>query len=143
MPGVEWLFLQSTNTSTTLTPTRKISASCSRRRTNCATLVMCSASPSACSCAAGGENVGRGARSSAPSIFGRGTTMAEKRRKRIGKGIYRDKYGISATVKVGTGIASIQREKRYPFDTSLKDIKAWQEAMRGELRTAAKRPTTA
>ena len=69
--------------------------------------------------------------------------LAERRRKRIGKGIYRDKYGISATVKVGTGIAAMQREKRFPFDTSLKDIKAWQEAMRGELRTAAKRPTTA
>ena len=34
----------------------------------------------------------------------------ERRRKRIGKGIYRDKYGISATVKVGTGIAAMQRE---------------------------------
>ena len=63
--------------------------------------------------------------------------MTTKRRKRIGKGIYRDKYGLSATVKVGTGDRGIQREKRFPFDTPLKDIKAWQGAMRSELRRAA------
>ena len=33
-----------------------------------------------------------------------------------------------------------QREKRYPFDTPLKDIKAWQESMRIELRAALRRP---
>ena len=62
------------------------------------------------------------------------------RRKRIGKGIYRDRYGVAAAVKVGTGDAAQQREKRFPFDTPLKEIKIWQEAMRGELRTALRRP---
>ena len=62
------------------------------------------------------------------------------RRKRIGRGIYRDRYGMSAIVKVGTGDEARQREKRYPFDTPLKDIKAWQESMRAELRAALRRP---
>jgi hypothetical protein len=48
------------------------------------------------------------------------------RRKRIAKGVYRDRYSLSATVKVGTGAAARQREKRFPFHTPLKDIKAWQ-----------------
>ena len=44
-----------------------------------------------------------------------------KHRKRIGKGIYRDAYGLSATIKVGTGANALQREKRFPFDTPFKD----------------------
>ena len=60
--------------------------------------------------------------------------------KRIGQGIYRDRYGLAATVKVGTGADAQQREKRFPFDTAFKDIKAWQEAIRSELRTASRRP---
>jgi hypothetical protein len=39
------------------------------------------------------------------------------RRKRIAKGVYRDRYGLSAAVKVGSGPAARQREKRFPFDT--------------------------
>jgi integrase len=66
--------------------------------------------------------------------------MGRPRRKRIGKGIYRDKYGIAAAVKVGTGDAAQQREKRYSFDTPLKEIKAWQESMRADLRKTASRP---
>jgi site-specific recombinase XerD len=67
--------------------------------------------------------------------------MGQKaRRKRIGKGIYRDAYGLSATVKVGTGDEAHQREKRFPFDTPLKDLKTWQESMRGELRVLQRRP---
>ena len=62
------------------------------------------------------------------------------RRKRIGKGIYRDRYGLSAVVKVGTGADARQREKRFAFDTAFRDIKAWQEAIRSELRTASRRP---
>jgi hypothetical protein len=60
-----------------------------------------------------------------------------RQRKRIGKGIYRDRYGMSATVKVGTGDFARQREKRFAFDTPLKEVKAWQEAMRAELRPLA------
>ncbi len=63
-------------------------------------------------------------------------------RKRIGKGIYRDRYGLSATVKVGTGADALQREKRFAFDTPVKDIKAWQGAMRAELQTITRRPGT-
>jgi hypothetical protein len=63
-----------------------------------------------------------------------------RHRKRIGKGIYRDPYGLSATVKVGTGSDALQREKRFPFDTPQMVIKTWQEAMRTELRRALHRP---
>ena len=63
------------------------------------------------------------------------------RRKRIGKGVYRDAYGIAATVKVGTGDGAQQREKRFPFDTKLTTIREWQDAMRAELRTAQRRPS--
>jgi hypothetical protein len=66
--------------------------------------------------------------------------MTTKRRKRIGKGIYRDTYGLSATVKVSTGDHAFQREKRFAFDTPLKDIRAWQDAMRSELRQLQGRP---
>jgi site-specific recombinase XerD len=66
--------------------------------------------------------------------------MTTKRRKRIGKGIYRDMYGLSATVKVGTGDHAFQREKRFTFDTPFKDIRAWQGAMRSELRLLQDRP---
>jgi hypothetical protein len=64
------------------------------------------------------------------------------RRKRIGKGIYRDRYGLSSTVKVGTGDAAQQREKRFPYDTPLKDIRDWQDAMRAELRKAQRLPAS-
>ena len=64
----------------------------------------------------------------------------EKRRKRIGKGIYRDKYGMSATVKVGTGIAAMQREKRFPFDTPLKTSRRGRRPCAASCGRAAKRP---
>jgi hypothetical protein len=55
------------------------------------------------------------------------------RRKRIGKGIYRDKYGLSATVKIGTGETARQRDKRFSFDTPLREIKDWQRDVRADL----------
>jgi hypothetical protein len=54
------------------------------------------------------------------------------RRKRIAKGVYRDRYGLS----VGSGPAAKQREKRFPFDNPLRDIKAWQGDTRSELGRA-------
>src|SRR5262245_54996956 len=54
-------------------------------------------------------------------------------RTRIAKGIYRDAYGLAATVKVG----KFQREKRYPHDTLLKTIKDWQDETRVALRKLA------
>jgi site-specific recombinase XerD len=66
--------------------------------------------------------------------------MTKRQRKRIGKGIYRDRYGLSAAVKVGTGDRAVQREKRFAFDTPLRDIRAWQDAIRAEMRESARRP---
>ena len=63
-----------------------------------------------------------------------------KRRKRISAGVYRDKYGLSAAVKVGPRDGALQAEKRFPFDTGLGTIREWQEAMRVELRRKLKRP---
>ena len=60
----------------------------------------------------------------------------QSRRKRVAKGVYRDRYGLSATVKVGTGADAIQREKRFPFDTPLGELKTWRDTMRSDLRTA-------
>jgi site-specific recombinase XerD len=69
--------------------------------------------------------------------------MARNRRKRIGRGIYRDRYGLAAVVKVGTGGGARQREHRFPFDTPHADIKDWQETARAELRQASGCPVTA
>src|SRR5688500_18294193 len=57
----------------------------------------------------------------------------ERQRTRIGKGVYRDAWGIAATVKAG----GAQREKRYLPDTPLKTIKAWQDETRVALRKLA------
>jgi site-specific recombinase XerD len=65
------------------------------------------------------------------------------RRKRIGKGIYRDRYGLSASVSVGGRGENQQREKRFAFDTPLSDIKTWQNAMRVELQGRLRRPAGA
>jgi site-specific recombinase XerD len=66
-----------------------------------------------------------------------------RRRKRVGKGIYRDKYGLAAVVRVGTGADAVGREKRFPFDTPHGEIKAWQDARRAELRAVLRRPVSA
>lgn len=52
-----------------------------------------------------------------------------KRRQRIASGIYADAYGLAATVKVGT----VQREKRYPAGTDLKELQRWQHRTRSDL----------
>jgi integrase len=52
-----------------------------------------------------------------------------KRRTRIGEGIYRDKYGLAACVKVG----NVQRERRFPFDAPDEEIKHWQAQVRAQL----------
>jgi hypothetical protein len=51
----------------------------------------------------------------------------------IDTGIYRDQWGLAATVKVGR----LQREKRFPPETGLKTIKAWQDETRVALRKIA------
>lgn len=58
------------------------------------------------------------------------------RRTRIAEGIYADKYGLAATVKVGR----IQREQRFPADHPIDDIKAWQHRTRAELHDEKPEP---
>jgi len=50
-------------------------------------------------------------------------------RTRIATGVYRDRYGVAATVKVG----GVQREQRFPADERLDTIKAWQVRTRADL----------
>ncbi len=53
-----------------------------------------------------------------------------RRRTRVAEGIYKDRWGLAATVKVG----SIQRERRFPPNTPLKTIRAHRDALRASLR---------
>lgn len=55
--------------------------------------------------------------------------MKAKRRTRVAEGVYRDRYGLSGTVKVGR----VQREHRFPADTPLDIIKSWRTQTRAEL----------
>jgi hypothetical protein len=65
-------------------------------------------------------------------------------RKRSPKGVYQDACGLKAAVKVGTGPDARQQAKRFPFDTPLKTIKAWQGDTRSALgRAAGRSPDTA
>ncbi len=57
-----------------------------------------------------------------------------KKRVRVSKGVYRDRWGLAATVKVN----DIQREHRFPRGTPLRTIQAWRDEMRGNLRTLPK-----
>lgn len=59
--------------------------------------------------------------------------MTRGRRSRISAGIYADAGGLAATVKVGR----IQREKRFPLGTDLKELRTWQKRMRGHLLSTA------
>ncbi len=63
--------------------------------------------------------------------------------KRLAVGIYRDAYGIRATVKVGSRDSNRSRWKRFPSDTPIREIKGWQQATRVELTRAQHRPTVA
>ena len=58
-----------------------------------------------------------------------------RKRTRIAPGIYRDQWGVSATVKVD----DTQREKRFPRGTALRTIRGWQDNMRVSLRASAPR----
>ena len=52
---------------------------------------------------------------------------ATRKRVRVSEGIYRDRYGLAATVKVN----GIQRERRFPPGTRLRTIKGWRDETRG------------
>ena len=53
------------------------------------------------------------------------------RRTRVAEGVYKDRWGLAATVKVH----GVQREIRFPPDTSLKTIRARRDELRVSLRT--------
>lgn len=52
------------------------------------------------------------------------------RRERVGVGIYLDRGAYAATVKVKS---YPQKEKRFPLDTPIEDIRDWQDKTRGQL----------
>jgi len=54
-----------------------------------------------------------------------------RRRVRVAEGIYRDRHGLAATVKVN----GVQREVRFPPGTPLKTIRAKRDELRASLRT--------
>ncbi len=56
-----------------------------------------------------------------------------RRRVRVAEGIYKDRHGLAATVKVN----GIQRELRFPPGTPLKAIRARRDELRAGLRTIA------
>ena len=58
-------------------------------------------------------------------------TESRGRRTRVAEGIYKDRWGLAATVKVH----GVQREIRFPPDTSLKTIRARRDQLRASLRT--------
>ena len=53
-----------------------------------------------------------------------------RRRIRIAEGIYKDRYGLAATVKVGT----VQKEIRFKFETPLRTIQKKRDELRVSLR---------
>ena len=54
-----------------------------------------------------------------------------RKRRRIAKGVYSDRYGWAATVKVN----GRQREQRFTRNTPLKTIRRWQDETRAALHT--------
>ncbi len=57
-------------------------------------------------------------------------------RTRVAPGIYKDRWGLAATVKVN----GIQREARFPPGTPLKTIRARRDELRASLRTLPRAP---
>ena len=62
--------------------------------------------------------------------------MPVKGKRRLATGIVRDRYGIEARVAVGSGETRRSRFRRYPAATNLKEIKAWQDEVRAQLKLA-------
>ena len=66
-----------------------------------------------------------------PTRHTRKTPPPSRRRVRVAEGIYRDRHGLAATVKVN----GVQREIRFPAGTPLKTIRARRDELRASLRT--------
>ena len=60
-----------------------------------------------------------------------GKAPARRRRVRVAEGIYKDRHGLAATVKVN----GVQREVRFPHGTPLRTIRAKRDELRAGLRT--------
>lgn len=58
-----------------------------------------------------------------------------RRRVRVAEGIYRDRHGLAATVKIN----GVQREIRFPPGTSLKTIRARRDELRASMRQQPRR----
>ena len=63
-----------------------------------------------------------------PKVEGLGS---QRNRVRVAQGVYRDRWGLAATVKVD----GIQREIRFPPGTPLKTVRARRDELRASLRT--------
>jgi integrase len=61
-------------------------------------------------------------------------TTRKHRRRRIAAGVYADRYGITARVKVGSGPTALVAEERFTRESSLLDIRNWQDQQRADLR---------
>ena len=61
----------------------------------------------------------------------------DRKRRRVSRGVYHDRWGFSASVYAGGRRA----EKRFPPGTPLRDIRIWRDDTRVSLRTAAGRAT--
>ena len=59
-----------------------------------------------------------------------GAKPPARRRVRVAEGVYRDRHGLAATVKVN----GVQREIRFPAGTPLKTIRARRDEVRASLR---------
>ena len=59
--------------------------------------------------------------------------LSSRRRIRVAEGVYKDRHGLAATVKVN----GVQREIRFSPDTPLKTIRARRDTLRASLRTLA------
>ena len=70
-------------------------------------------------------------RSIGDSEKGKAGSQPARRRIRVSEGIYKDRHGLAATVKVN----GIQRELRFPPNTPLKTIRARRDELRASLRT--------
>ncbi len=62
---------------------------------------------------------------------GKAGDQSTRRRVRVAEGVYKDRHGLAATVKVN----GIQRELRFPAGTPLKTIRARRDELRASLRT--------
>ena len=61
------------------------------------------------------------------------STSQRRRRVKVSLGVYRDQWGLSASVRAG----GLRAEKRFPPGTPLKDIRAWRDETRVRLRCAS------